>query len=237
LIQPLPVGQRRPEREQATILVVEDEVLIRIVLADELRMAGFHALEAADADEALVLLAAAPEIALVFTDIRMPGSMDGLELSRHVRARWPHVKVIVASGAELPVHAEPSWDATLQKPYDVPDVLGSVRALLGGTQTSAGRVAETTGATVLDPGVRAVTVADPAAPAPATPDTGAPAPTRPGGTTPDAQAALASLTADAIRTMPIAAIANVLGIVAAGNGAPSPDVSEAIAPAPPIEPA
>src|SRR5947209_9316117 len=191
------------------MLVVEDEVLIRLVLADELRMAGFHALEAADADEALALLAAAPEIGLVFTDIRMPGSMDGLELSRQVRARWPHVKVIVASGAELPVHAEPSWDATLQKPYDVPDVLGSVHALLGGTHTPAGPVTEEAGATVLHPGVPMVTVADPAAPAlaAATQDTGASDPTRPGGTTPDAQAALVSLTAETIRTMPVAAIA------------------------------
>jgi len=124
-------GQTDPEREPATILVVEDEVLIRLVLADELRMAGFFVLEAADADAALALIVAEPAIALVFTDIRMPGSMDGLGLMHRVRAYWPHLKIIVASGAALPVDEEPCWDLSLQKPYDVPDVLRSVDLVLG----------------------------------------------------------------------------------------------------------
>src|SRR5262245_18880196 len=126
-----PAGQTAPQREPATIMVVEDEVLIRLVLADELRMAGFFVLEAADADEAMALIVAEPAIALLFTDVRMPGSMDGLELMRRVRVRWPHLKIIVASGAALPVNEEPCWDASLQKPYDVPDVLRSVGLALG----------------------------------------------------------------------------------------------------------
>jgi CheY-like chemotaxis protein len=244
LIEPLPVRQQSPEREQATILVVEDEVLIRIVLADELRMAGFHALEAANADEALALLAAAPEITLVFTDIRMPGSIDGLELTRAVRARWPHIKVIVASGAQLPVHAERSWDATLQKPYDVPDVLRCVRTLLGGTQTPAATMPDApgAGAIVLDPSVAVVMVAAPAAPEAADPTV----------TDPDPTGEITALTADAIKTMPVAAIAQAIGVDPAaaaraigatalgngpaGNGAPAPDAGEAASPEPPPKP-
>ena len=80
------------------IVVVEDEALLLFSIADDLRDAGFSVLEASNADEAIALLESHPEIRLLFTDIDMPGSMDGLKLSAAVRDRWPPVKIIVTSG-------------------------------------------------------------------------------------------------------------------------------------------
>jgi CheY-like chemotaxis protein len=117
----------------ATILVVEDEVLIRLMLAEELRDAGFCVLEAADADEAMAVLHAAPHVALLFTDVRMPGSLDGLGLVRWVRARWRHIKVIVASADEAGLDTPAAFDAILRKPYDVAAMIDCVRRLVAGT--------------------------------------------------------------------------------------------------------
>jgi CheY-like chemotaxis protein len=92
-----------------TILIVEDEALVRIELAYALRAAGLIVLEAGGADEAITLLDTHPEITLMITDVKMPGSMDGIRLAHHVRGRWPPVKIIVASGrlqtelSELPI--------------------------------------------------------------------------------------------------------------------------------------
>ena len=80
------------------VLVVEDEALLLITIADELRDCGFIVHEATNADAAILLLEAHPEIGILFTDIDMPGSMDGLKLSAAVRHRWPPVKIIVTSG-------------------------------------------------------------------------------------------------------------------------------------------
>ena len=81
-----------------TVLVVENEALVRLEVADRLARLGLLVLVASDADEAIVLLDAHPEIDVLFTDIRMPGSMDGVRLAHHVRNRWPPVRIIVASG-------------------------------------------------------------------------------------------------------------------------------------------
>jgi DNA-binding NtrC family response regulator len=92
----------------ATILIVENEVLVRLELAHNLGQTGLVVLEADGADEAIPLLEAHPEIELMITDIMMPGSMDGVGLAHLVRDRWPMVEIIVASGrlqtslAELP---------------------------------------------------------------------------------------------------------------------------------------
>src|SRR5580692_7223901 len=82
----------------STILVVEDEAIIRLELVDWLCDMGLVVLEANNADEAIALLDTHPEIELLMTDILMPGSMDGARLAHHVRGRWPPVKIIVASG-------------------------------------------------------------------------------------------------------------------------------------------
>ena len=100
------------------VLVVEDQVLVRMMAADALEDNGFRAWEAGDADEALKALAEHPSIGLLFTDIDMPGAMDGLELARRVLAERPHVELVVTSGActltddDLPDHG-----TFLRKPY------------------------------------------------------------------------------------------------------------------------
>ena len=81
-----------------TILIVEDEAIVRLELADWLTELGLTVLTADDADEAITILDGHPEIELLMTDIKMSGSMDGLRLAHHVRHRWPPVKIIVASG-------------------------------------------------------------------------------------------------------------------------------------------
>jgi CheY-like chemotaxis protein len=112
----------------ATILVVENEALVRLELADRLASSGLTVLVASNADEAIVLLDAHPEIEVLFTDVRMPGSMDGVRLARHVRDRWPPVKIIVASGmmgAEL--RDLPPGSLFLSKPY-APEALAAAMA-------------------------------------------------------------------------------------------------------------
>jgi CheY-like chemotaxis protein len=113
------------------VLVVEDEALIRFTIADELRDAGYEVLEAADADEAILLLAEHAEIKLIFTDIDMPGSMDGLKLSAVVRERWPPVRIVVTSGKRIPAQgALPDGSRFMPKPYTIEGVVETVRTML-----------------------------------------------------------------------------------------------------------
>ncbi|KPH82842.1 response regulator [Bosea vaviloviae] len=104
---------------QIVVLIVDDEPLIRMDLADMVRDAGYVALEAAHADEAIRLLESQPTIRILVTDIEMPGSMDGLKLAAAVRERWPPVAIIVTSGRILPANtALPAATTFLAKPYD-----------------------------------------------------------------------------------------------------------------------
>lgn len=80
------------------VLVVEDEMLLRMRVVDMVEDAGYLSVEAVDADEALGILKSRSDIALLFTDIQMPGSMNGLELAHAVHTRWPPIKIILASG-------------------------------------------------------------------------------------------------------------------------------------------
>src|SRR3954468_18520562 len=84
--------------EHPLVLIVEDEYLVRIHAAEVIRDAGFEVMEASNADEAIVILESRPDIRVVFTDIQMPGSMDGLKLARAVRDRWPPVQIVATSG-------------------------------------------------------------------------------------------------------------------------------------------
>ena len=115
-----------------TVLVVEDEALIRIIVTEALMGAGFAIREAAQADEALALLdESANEIDLVFTDVTMPGSMDGIELAHRVNSAWPHIAMIIASGKPLPVHADfPSGTQFIPKPYAIDEVVDQVQMLV-----------------------------------------------------------------------------------------------------------
>jgi CheY-like chemotaxis protein len=102
----------------ATILIVENEALVRGELAHDLGQAGMLVLEAGDADEAIALLDAHPEIELMVTDIRMPGSMDGIRLAHHVRDRWPPLKIIFASGRlETKLSELPTDSFFVAKPF------------------------------------------------------------------------------------------------------------------------
>ena len=85
-----------------TVLVVEDEPLIALDISDELTRAGYNVLTAANADEAIVLLEKRSDIATIFTDIDMPGSMNGLKLAAAVRKRWPPVNIIITTGKRRP---------------------------------------------------------------------------------------------------------------------------------------
>jgi len=123
----------RPENAEGrkTILVVEDEVLIRMTLADDLREAGFKVLEATNADEAMRILRSSDPIDLVATDIDMPsGSASGIELAAQVRSQWPQVKIMIVSGhvaTDGPIEAA---DAVLSKPDALRCVAERARALL-----------------------------------------------------------------------------------------------------------
>jgi len=112
------------------VLVVEDEVLIRMNTVEIIEDAGFDVLEAANADEAIVLLEARLDIQVVFTDIDMPGSMNGIKLAQAVRGRWPPIKIIATSGHfKLKAGDLPDDGRFLPKPYNskqVSDILRDV---------------------------------------------------------------------------------------------------------------
>jgi CheY-like chemotaxis protein len=115
------------------VLVVEDEIMVRLMVADDLRDAGFVVIEAANADEALTVLRSSAPVDLVLTDIRMPGSLDGLALASAVRETWPDLKIIVASG-DFPARPRPEIvDATFSKPYDIPRLIRRIKELLSGS--------------------------------------------------------------------------------------------------------
>jgi CheY-like chemotaxis protein len=115
-----------------TILVVEDDVLVRLSVAEALRDGGHAVVEAANADEALAVLASPTPLALIVTDVNMPGSMDGVALARHVRSTRPELKVIVVSGRVDPASATDAADAFLGKPYEPAIILRTIDALLSG---------------------------------------------------------------------------------------------------------
>lgn len=117
----------RPNRKLAmtkTILVVEDEPIIRMNAVAMIEDAGYDVIEASNADDAILHLEARPEIRVIFSDIEMPGSMDGLKLIHLVRRRWPPVILILASGRGTPlVDDMPSETVFLRKPYSEGDLL------------------------------------------------------------------------------------------------------------------
>jgi CheY-like chemotaxis protein len=101
------------------ILVVEDEFLLRQAALAIVEDAGFEALAAASADEALSILEARDDVCLVFTDIQLPGSMDGLKLAHAVRDRWPPVELILTSGRwHIGSDDLPDRGRFFAKPYD-----------------------------------------------------------------------------------------------------------------------
>ena len=117
--------------EPKTVVVAEDEFLIRMMAVDRLTDAGFVVIEACHAQEALIALRSRAEaIHLLFTDIQMPGSMNGLELAHFVRITWPHIALLIASGADVPSAAIlPVGSIFLTKPYDPDHVVAHAKTL------------------------------------------------------------------------------------------------------------
>jgi CheY-like chemotaxis protein len=116
--------------EQPVVLIVEDEFLLRMNAAEMVGDAGFDIVEAGNADEAIVILEARPDIRVVFTDIQMPGSMDGLKLARFVRGRWPPVKIIATSGfVNVGKDELPEGSRFLPKPYRPEQIVATLREL------------------------------------------------------------------------------------------------------------
>jgi CheY-like chemotaxis protein len=112
---------RRP-----TVLIVEDEFLIAISASAVFERAGFDTIEASNADEAIAVLGER-DVDLIFTDVRMPGSMDGLRLARHVRDRWPPIKIMVTSGHHLVQNGDlPEGGVFLPKPYTDAAIIAAI---------------------------------------------------------------------------------------------------------------
>src|SRR3981081_3322568 len=106
------------QSKRPVVLIVEDELLLRMNAMEMIRAAGFEAIEAGNADEAIDILESRRDITVVFTDIQMPGSMDGLKLARAVRGRWPPIKIVATSGlVDVGEKDLPEGGRFLPKPY------------------------------------------------------------------------------------------------------------------------
>ena len=117
--------------KRPVVLVVEDEVLIRMNAADMVGSAGFDVVEAGNADEAIAILEARSDIHIVFADIQMAGSMDGLKLAQFVRHRWPPIKIIATSGHHLFQDGDlPDGGIFLPKPYTIDQISSTLRDLV-----------------------------------------------------------------------------------------------------------
>lgn len=115
---------------QQTVLVVEDDILVRMLVVDDLEAAGFRVLQASNADKAIEILEREPDVWAIFTDIDMPGSMDGLKLAFAVRDRWPPVHIFVTSGQRMDDrHLLPEGSRFFPKPSDMERVISELRAL------------------------------------------------------------------------------------------------------------
>src|ERR1700737_446764 len=114
------------------VLVFEDEMMLRMRAVDMVEDAGFAAVEAINADDALAILQARSDIELLFTDIQMPGSIDGLKLAYAVHERWPLIKIILVSGQlKLNDNDKPADSRFFGKPLDVKQMIAERQAIMG----------------------------------------------------------------------------------------------------------
>jgi CheY-like chemotaxis protein len=124
-------------KKKAVILVVEDEVIIRMEAVQMLEDAGFAVVEACNAHDALVILESRTDVRAVFTDINMPGTWDGMRLARMVRGRWPPIHLIVTSGLMSPDTDDlPPNGRFISKPYNPAHVVATIRELLSQSSPS-----------------------------------------------------------------------------------------------------
>jgi two-component sensor histidine kinase/CheY-like chemotaxis protein len=114
------------------VLVVEDEMVLRMRAVDIVEDAGFTSVEAANADQAIAILESRSDIDLLFTDIQMPGSMDGLKLAHAVHDRWPAIKIILVSGQVKPSDAErPADSRFFGKPLGIEQMINELQTMVG----------------------------------------------------------------------------------------------------------
>src|SRR4249919_2165890 len=114
------------------VLVVEDEMVLRMRAVDIVEDAGFTAVEAVNADEALSILESRSDISLLFSDIQMPGSMDGLKLAHAVHDRWPAIKIILVSGqVKLADTDRPANSRFFGKPLEVKQMIAELQEMVG----------------------------------------------------------------------------------------------------------
>jgi two-component sensor histidine kinase/DNA-binding response OmpR family regulator len=130
------------------VLIVEDEMMLRMRAVDIVEDAGFFPVQAVNADQALSILESRSDISLLFTDIQMPGSMDGLKLAHAVHDRWPAIKIILVSGQMNPSDAErPAESRFFGKPLSDDQMIGELQAMVG-----AGALKTVPNASLLLPG-------------------------------------------------------------------------------------
>ena len=116
---------RRP-----VVLIVEDEFLIRLHAAQIVEEAEFDVVEASNADEAIAILEARSDITVLFTDIQMPGSMDGLKLAAAVKGRWPPIKIVATSGlVNVRPDDLPEGGRFIPKPYNPTQLTATLQEL------------------------------------------------------------------------------------------------------------
>jgi len=120
------------DRPAPVILVVDDDPFLRRVAVEFVKEAGFETLEACDADQAIAVLESGSRIAVLFTDIDMPGTMDGLKLADVVSDRWPVIEILIAS-ARVPLRESdlPPNSRFLRKPYRGAAMVAELRSLAG----------------------------------------------------------------------------------------------------------
>ena len=115
----------------AVVLIVEDEMMLRMRAVDMVEDAGYTPIEALDADEAVAILESRSDIALMCTDIQMPGSMDGVGLAHAVHARWPSIKMIVVSGQLNPPSIDlPPCSRFFGKPLEAGQIIAQMRNMI-----------------------------------------------------------------------------------------------------------
>ena len=121
------ISKKNPS-PQLLVLVVEDEVFSRFHAVDLVEAAGYRAIEASNADEAIAILESRKDVRIVFTDIDMPGSMDGLKLARAVRDRWPPIELILTSGHfDVPENKIPERGLFFSKPYRDQEIVSALQ--------------------------------------------------------------------------------------------------------------
>ena len=122
------ISKKNPSSRPQHVLVVEDEFFSRLHAINLVEAAGYKAIEASNADEAIAILESRKDIRIVFTDIDMPGSMDGLKLARAVRDRWPPIELILTSGHfGVPEDKIPERGLFFSKPYRDQEIVSALQ--------------------------------------------------------------------------------------------------------------